>query len=57
VVEPTGAETELLLDVAGTQLVVVMHGRTSAKPEDRVYLRVAPAAVHVFDGQSGQRLG
>jgi hypothetical protein len=34
-----------------------MHGRTSAKPEDRVYLRVAPAAVHVFDGQSGQRLG
>ena len=57
VVEPTGAETELLLDVAGTQLVVVMHGRTAAKPEDRVYLRVAPAAVHVFDGQSGQRLG
>jgi multiple sugar transport system ATP-binding protein len=57
VVEPTGAETELLLDVAGTQLVVVMHGRTSARPDDRVRLRVDPAAVHVFDGKSGQRLG
>jgi multiple sugar transport system ATP-binding protein len=57
VVEPTGAETELLLDVAGTQLVVVMHGRTSARPDDRVHLRVDPAAVHVFDGKSGQRLG
>ena len=56
VVEPTGAETELLLDVAGTQLVAVMHGRTSAQPEDRVRLRVEPGAVHVFDGASGQRL-
>ena len=56
VVEPTGAETELLLDIAGTQLVAVMHGRTSAQPDDRVHLRVDPAAVHVFDGASGQRL-
>ena len=57
VVEPTGAETELLLDVAGTQLVAVMHGRTLAQPEDRVYLSVDPAAVHLFDGTSGQRVG
>jgi multiple sugar transport system ATP-binding protein len=57
VVEPTGAETELLLDMAGTQLVVVMHGRTSAQPDDRVHLRVDPSVVHVFDGTSGQRVG
>jgi gluconate 5-dehydrogenase len=31
VVEPTGAETELLVEVGGQQLVVVMHGRTAGQ--------------------------
>ncbi|MEN9629983.1 MAG: hypothetical protein RJA10_3211 [Pseudomonadota bacterium] len=56
VVEPTGAETELLLEVGGQQLVVVMHGRTAAKPDDTVYLQVDADKAHVFDGQGGQRL-
>ena len=57
VVEPTGAETELLLQVGEQQLVLVMHGRTSAQPEDTVYLALDPAMAHVFDGASGARLG
>ena len=56
VVEPTGAETELLLDVGGQQLVLVMHGRTEAQPDDTVYLAVEAVKAHVFDGTSGQRL-
>ena len=60
VVEPTGAETELLLQVgpAGSSqpLVLVMHGRTSVKPGQTVYLRVDGAKAHVFDSASGQRL-
>ena len=56
VVEPTGAETELLVDVGGTTLTVVLHGRTQAKPDDTVYLQIDAAKAHVFDGQSGQRL-
>jgi multiple sugar transport system ATP-binding protein len=56
VVEPTGAETELLLDVGGQKLTLVMHGRTQAKPGDEVRLAVDPAKVHVFDGASKQRL-
>ena len=56
VVEPTGAETELIVDVGGQQLVVVMHGRTDARPDDVVHLRLDAAKAHVFDGQSGQRL-
>jgi multiple sugar transport system ATP-binding protein len=56
VIEPTGAETELLVEVGGQQLVVVMHGRTNAKPDDTVYLRVDTDKAHVFDGQGGQRL-
>jgi multiple sugar transport system ATP-binding protein len=57
VVEPTGAETELLLQVGEQQLVVVMHGRTQAQPDDTVYLTLDAAHAHVFDGASGQRLG
>ena len=56
VVEPTGAETELLLEVGSTQIIVVTHGRTSVQPDDIVHLEVAPGKAHVFDDASGQRL-
>ena len=56
VVEPTGAETELLLEVGGAQLVVVMHGRTSVRPNDTVHLEIAVDKTHVFDRASEQRL-
>ncbi len=57
VVEPTGAETELLLQIGEQQLVLVMHGRTQAQPDDTVYLTLDPAQAHVFDSGTGQRLG
>jgi len=60
VVEPTGAETELLLQVgAGSttqQVVLVMHGRTDARPGDTVHLAIDGRKAHVFDGANGQRL-
>jgi len=56
VVEPTGAETELLLQVGDAQLTLVMHGRTAARPDDTVHLSVAAAHAHVFDRASGRRL-
>ncbi len=56
VVEPTGAETELLLQVGGQNMVVVMHGRTDAQAGDTVHLAVDPSKAHVFDGSSGQRI-
>jgi len=57
VVEPTGAETELLLQVGQAQVVVVMHGRTELKPDDGVKLRVDARKTHVFDSATGQRIG
>jgi multiple sugar transport system ATP-binding protein len=57
VVEPTGAETELLVQVGEQQLVLVMHGRTDAQPDQTVYLAVDPAKAHLFDAASGARLG
>ena len=56
VIEPTGAETELLLDVGGAKLVVVIHGRTQARPDDVIWLDIDAAKTHLFDDKSGQRL-
>jgi multiple sugar transport system ATP-binding protein len=56
VVEPTGAETELLLQVGEVQLIVVIHGRTAVRPDDTVHLAIDAAKAHVFDAASGQRL-
>ena len=56
VVEPTGAETELLVQVGDTQLTLVLHGRTQARPDDTVHLAVDAAKAHLFDAHSGQRL-
>jgi multiple sugar transport system ATP-binding protein len=55
-VEPTGAETELLLQIGQQQLTLVLHGRTAAQPGDTVHLAIDGAKAHVFDGQGGQRL-
>ena len=56
VVEPTGAETELLLQVDSAQLILVMHGRTQAQPDASVYLSVDAEKAHLFDAQSGTRI-
>ena len=56
VVEPTGAETELLLQAGDIPIVLVTHGRPQVNPGDRVGLAVEPGMVHVFDQKTGQRL-
>ena len=56
VVEPTGAETELLVEVSGQKMVVVLHGRTQAQPDEMVHLTLDPEKAHVFDSSSGKRL-
>jgi multiple sugar transport system ATP-binding protein len=56
VVEPTGAETEMLLRVGEVDLVVVLHGRTEVRPDDTVYLEVSADKTHVFDAASGERM-
>jgi multiple sugar transport system ATP-binding protein len=56
VVEPTGAETELLVQAGTTQLTLVTHGRPQVNPGDRVGLAIEPGAVHLFDQKSGQRI-
>jgi multiple sugar transport system ATP-binding protein len=56
VVEPTGAETELLLEVGGEQLIVVLHGRTAVAPDELVGLAIDGSKAHLFDLGSGARV-
>lgn len=56
VVEPTGAETELLIQVGEARILMSIHGRLEVHPGDRVAISVSPGAQHVFDKVSGRRI-
>ncbi len=56
VVEPTGAETELLLQVGTEKIVVVIHGRTNAQPDDLIRLQIDAEKTHLFDHSTTKRL-
>jgi multiple sugar transport system ATP-binding protein len=56
VVEPTGAETELVIGVGEQQLVLVTSGRPRVEPGQRIGLSIDPSMVHLFDRASGIRL-
>jgi multiple sugar transport system ATP-binding protein len=56
VVEPTGAETELLIQAGNEQVILRRHGRPAVNPEDKIALGVDPAHVHLFDQATGVRL-
>ncbi|WP_068683399.1 ABC transporter ATP-binding protein, partial [Variovorax sp. WDL1] len=53
VVEPTGNETELLVQVGEARLSLVVHGRVQAAPDDTIGLVIRPDSAHLFDRQSG----
>jgi multiple sugar transport system ATP-binding protein len=56
VVEPTGAETELVIQIGASQVILRMHGRARVDHDEKVGLAVDPANVHIFDQATGQRL-
>jgi multiple sugar transport system ATP-binding protein len=56
IVEPMGAQTELLVKVQDQSFTVVLHGRSRAGPGDRVLLAPQAEHAHLFDAASGQRL-
>ncbi|MBX3532491.1 MAG: sn-glycerol-3-phosphate ABC transporter ATP-binding protein UgpC [Rhizobiaceae bacterium] len=56
IVEPTGSETHLAVDLAGQAVVAVLKERLSARPGDALKLYIDPTLLHVFDTKSGRRL-
>jgi multiple sugar transport system ATP-binding protein len=55
-IEPTGAEILLAAQMAGKRVLCAFRERHALKPGDRIRLAVDPAAAHVFDKQTEQRL-
>ena len=56
VVEPTGSETQVMADFAGTPIICAFRERVSAKPGETIRIAADPALVHLFDAGSGVRL-
>jgi len=56
VVEPMGAETELLIQAGDSQVTLTTNGRPNVNPGERIGLTLDPGAIHLFDQKSGQRL-
>ncbi len=56
VVEPTGAETMVLADIAGIEAMAVFTERHDFRPGARINLKPKAGLVHVFDQASGKRV-
>jgi multiple sugar transport system ATP-binding protein len=56
VVEPMGAETEMVLQVGGQRLTVVTHGRAAFGPGDKIRISPQKENVHLFDAETGMRI-
>ena len=56
VVEPTGAETYLILRVGTGEMTAALRERRDARPGQDIRLEVMPGAAHVFDKASGARI-
>ena len=55
-VEQTGCETNLLLNVLGGEFIVQTRERLKAEVDSRVSLHLPKEQLHVFDQTTGQRL-
>jgi multiple sugar transport system ATP-binding protein len=56
VVEPMGAETEVLVRIGGQSFTVMTHGRASFGPGERVWVSPQAGNAHVFDTAGGRRI-
>ena len=56
VVEPMGAETEVLARIADKTFTIMTHGRASYAPGERVFVAPQAAQAHLFDASTGRRL-
>jgi len=67
VIEPTGAETHVVLRAAGAgsgsgsgqgqEITAIFRERHDFRPGDLLHLRPRPEKVHIFDAEDGTRIG
>jgi multiple sugar transport system ATP-binding protein len=55
VIEPTGSETQVMAEFAGSPVVCAFRERVSARPGEIIRMAPDPSLVHVFDAATGLR--
>jgi len=56
VVEPTGSETQVVVNLAGENMTLVFRERISARPGEKLPVMPVANQMHLFDAASGSRL-
>ncbi len=56
VVEPTGAETQVIARLAGQKVMGVFRERVATRPGEKIAMTPDVALVHLFDAKSGKRI-
>jgi multiple sugar transport system ATP-binding protein len=56
VIEPTGSETQVVARHGGQEITCVFRERIKAQPGENIHISANPAAVHLFDPDTGNRL-
>ena len=56
IVEPTGAELHVILDVAGEQMTAVIYGRPNIREGQEIHIAIPYDKLHFFDEKSGHRI-
>ena len=55
--EPTGAQTHVTFDLGGVDVMALVDGATEIHNGETFTVHIAPENVHVFDRDTGKRLG
>ena len=56
VVEPTGAETQVVVEAAGQHIIAMFSERHNFQPGEKVTLQPRAEAMHIFDTGTGKRI-
>jgi multiple sugar transport system ATP-binding protein len=56
VIEPTGSELQVVVNLGGEEIVAVFRERHEFKPGDIIRLKPEARLAHLFDQQTGKRL-
>ena len=55
-VEPTGAETQVLMRLAGHEIIGVFRERITQRPGETLHVSLMPDRIQLFDGGTGRRI-
>ncbi|MCO5732295.1 ABC transporter ATP-binding protein [Rhizobium sp. SSA_523] len=56
VIEPTGYETQIVVNFGGSEMTCVFRERVEVRPGETISIEIDPVNVHLFDEASGERL-